>query len=152
MQQLSSRVCEAPHLGSRHESAVPRHVFEDPDPAHSNDENRFIIIGRSRGHRLFVVVHAERRDHIRIISARPATRRDEGSMKAPKRSIRVAEMRKEYDFSHGVRGKYARRFAAGSRIIVLDPDVARVFPDSKTVNQMLRALTVIIRRQRRKAS
>jgi uncharacterized DUF497 family protein len=57
-------------------------VFGDPlsmtilDPAHSNDENRFIIIGRSRAHRLLVVVHAERRDHIRIISARPATRRE----------------------------------------------------------------------------
>jgi hypothetical protein len=61
-------------------------------------------------------------------------------------------MRKGYDLSHGVRGKYARRFAAGSRVIALDPDVARIFPDSKTVNQVLRALTVIIRRQRRKAS
>jgi hypothetical protein len=60
-------------------------------------------------------------------------------------------MRKEYDFSRGVRSKYARHFAAGSRVVVLDPDVARVFPDAKSVNQVLRALTVIVRRQRRTA-
>jgi hypothetical protein len=60
-------------------------------------------------------------------------------------------MVKEYDFSRGIRGKYARRFAPGSRAVVLDPDVARVFPDSKSVNEVLRALAVL-RRRRRKAS
>lgn len=73
-------------------------------------------------------------------------------MKVRRQPVAVREMRKEYDFSRGVRGKYARRFASGSRVIVLDPDVARVFPDSKSVNQVLRALTVIVKRQRRKAS
>lgn len=73
-------------------------------------------------------------------------------MKALKRTVRVTEMRKEYDFSRGVRGKYASRFAAGSRVVVLDPDVARVFPDSKSVNQILRALTALVRRRRKKVS
>ena len=73
-------------------------------------------------------------------------------MKGRKRSANVSEMRREYDFSRGVRGKYARRFAAGSRVVVLDPDVAQVFPDSRSVNQVLRALTVIVRRRRRKVS
>jgi hypothetical protein len=59
---------------------------------------------------------------------------------------------KEYDFSHGIRGKYAARLAAGSRVVVLDPDVARVFPDSKSVNEVLRALAVIFKRRSRKAS
>jgi hypothetical protein len=67
-----------------------------------------------------------------------------------KKKMRVAEMRKEYDFSRGVRGKYLRRFSPGTKAVVLDPDVARMFPDSKSVNEVLRALTVIIKRQRRK--
>jgi len=47
-------------------------------------------------------------------------------------------MRAEYDFSRGVRGKYARRFAQGTNIVVLDPDVAAAFPDSAAVNRALR--------------
>jgi hypothetical protein len=53
----------------------------------------------------------------------------------------------EYDFSNGVRGKYVDRFAKGSNVIVLDPDVAQVFPDSESVNQALRALAEIIRKR-----
>jgi len=48
--------------------------------------------------------------------------------------------RDEYDFSDGVRGKYARRFAEGSNVVVLDPDIARAFPDSESVNRALRSL------------
>ena len=47
-----------------------------PDPAHSQREHRFIILGRSHDARLLVVVHTERGDNIRIISARPASRRE----------------------------------------------------------------------------
>jgi hypothetical protein len=39
------------------------------------------------------------------------------------------EMLPEYDFSRGVRGKYANRFAEGTIMVVLDPDVAELFPD-----------------------
>ena len=46
----------------------------------------------------------------------------------------------EYDFTQGVRGKYAERFAQGSNVVVLDPDVAARFPDSKAVNDALRRL------------
>jgi hypothetical protein len=49
-------------------------------------------------------------------------------------------MRKEYDFSGGVRGKYAARYAAGCNVVVLDPDVARLYPDAKSVNRALRAI------------
>lgn len=44
----------------------------------------------------------------------------------------------EYDFSKGVRGKYASRFAAGSNVIVLDPELARHFPNAQAVNDALR--------------
>jgi hypothetical protein len=56
-------------------------------------------------------------------------------------------MRDEYDFSSGVRGKYAKRYAAGSNVDVLDPDVAKIFPDSKSVNDALRAVADIAKRQ-----
>ena len=50
------------------------------------------------------------------------------------------DMRSEYDFSGGVRGKYAARYAAGSNVVVLDPDVAAKFPTSEAVNDALREL------------
>lgn len=56
-----------------------------------------------------------------------------------------SDMREEYDFSKGVRGKYAERFSEGSNVVVLDPDVAEVFPDSESVNRALRALADIAR-------
>ena len=49
-------------------------------------------------------------------------------------------MRAEYDFSQGVRGKYAARYAEGSNVVVLCPDVAEAFPDSESVNAALRML------------
>jgi uncharacterized DUF497 family protein len=45
-----------------------------PDPDHSEVEDRYVLIGYSLRHRLIVVVHSERRDTLRIISARRATR------------------------------------------------------------------------------
>ena len=47
-----------------------------PDPDHSTDEERFLLVGQSARGRLLVVAHAERANQIRIISARPATRRE----------------------------------------------------------------------------
>ena len=60
------------------------------------------------------------------------------------------EMLREYDFSGGVRGKYASRFAKDTIMVVLDPDVAEVFPDPQSVNKTLRALGRIIRDRARK--
>ena len=68
--------------------------------------------------------------------------------KAPSRS---SEMQAEYDFSRGTRGKYSRRFAEGSNVIVLDPDVAKVFPSSVAVNRSLRKLARLAKRGRRPA-
>jgi len=56
------------------------------------------------------------------------------------------EMLPEYDFSKGVRGKYARRYAEGTNIVVLSPDLTRFFPDSESVNRALRALVEVAQR------
>ncbi|MBC7932048.1 MAG: hypothetical protein H7Z38_15935 [Rubrivivax sp.] len=61
------------------------------------------------------------------------------------------DMQDEYDFSAGVRGKYAARYAQGTNVVVLDPDVAKMFPDSESVNKALRALAEIAQRQSEKA-
>ncbi len=53
------------------------------------------------------------------------------------------DLREEYDFSRGVRGKYAQRYSEGTNIIILDADVAKVFRDSESVNKALRALVEV---------
>ncbi|MBK8232494.1 MAG: hypothetical protein IT349_15840 [Candidatus Eisenbacteria bacterium] len=63
---------------------------------------------------------------------------------------KVSEMRAEYDFSGGVRGKHAARYSKGTNVIVLDPDVAKEFPDSESVNSTLRALLPILARRVRR--
>jgi hypothetical protein len=83
-----------------------------------------------------------------IISASSAqdAQADENVSFMKKRSNKSARkpMRDEYDFSQGERGKYARRYAEGTNVVVLEPDVAKVFSDSKSVNVSLRR---IIRKQ-----
>jgi hypothetical protein len=53
------------------------------------------------------------------------------------------EMRPEYDFSGGVRGKYYEAYQRSSNVVVLDPDVAEIFRDSAAVNEALRLLAKI---------
>jgi hypothetical protein len=57
-------------------------------------------------------------------------------------------MRPEYDFSKGVRGVTAARYRQGTNVIVLDPAVMDVFPDSEAVNEALRALAPVLRRRK----
>jgi hypothetical protein len=59
------------------------------------------------------------------------------------------EMLDEYDFGQGVVGKYAKQYAEGTNIVILDPDVAKVFPNSEAVNQALRAIAQIIQQRSR---
>jgi len=53
-------------------------------------------------------------------------------------------MRSEYDFAGGTRGKYAKRFLESTNLVLLDPDVAEMFPTQAAVNNALRALARII--------
>ncbi len=49
-------------------------------------------------------------------------------------------MKKEYDFSSGVRGKYAKKYEEGVNIVKLDEDITKIFPTSQSVNEALRTL------------
>jgi hypothetical protein len=63
-----------------------------------------------------------------------------------------ADMLPEYDFSNGVRGKYAKRYAEGSNVVVLSPDLAKIFRTSESVNEALRTLVRVGRKPSRKVS
>lgn len=98
------------------------------DPKHSEDEQRFMVMGVSLLHRLFVVTYAERPPRTQIISARLATRhernRHEQKNKAkPSRMSNRDTLQPEYDLSKSVRGMTAKRYAEGTNVL----------PDDKTV-------------------
>ena len=56
-------------------------------------------------------------------------------------------MQPEYDFSGGVRGVTAKRYAQGTNVVIIDADLLDVFPDSATVNETLRALAPVMRKR-----
>ena len=58
------------------------------------------------------------------------------------------EILPEYDFSRSRHNKYASRYAAGSTVVVLEPDVAAVFQSARETNDALRALAGIIQKHR----
>jgi hypothetical protein len=63
-------------------------------------------------------------------------------------SVDIDEILPEYDFHHAKRNKYAARYATGSVVVVLEPDVAKSFRTSREANEALRALAGIIRKHR----
>ncbi len=122
-----------------------------PDPDHSVEEERFIDIGNSNKNRILVVVtRKEKIGSGSSASAKPIKR----SVKCM--SKKTEEIRDEYDFSKGVRGKHAKSLAHGhttiihksdgsttireSRPIILEPDLQMRFPNSQAVNKALRSL------------
>ena len=70
-------------------------------------------------------------------------------MNTPKNKTAV---RREYDFSQGERGKYLRRYKAGTNLVVLSPDLREAFPDSAAVNHALRELLKIAKKSLKRAS
>ena len=133
-------------------------VFADPlsltieDVAHSVCEIRCATIGSSFSGKIIVVVHVDNEDETRIISARRATPKEARQYMAKAKSNRVRETEADYDFSGGERGRYAERYAEGTNVVVLDPDVAEMFRSSAEVNEALRALARIAKRERGSAS
>jgi hypothetical protein len=66
-----------------------------------------------------------------------------------KRTQKDPDMLEEYDFSKGIQGKYAKKYREGTNVVVIEPDVAKFFPDHDSVNQALRSLTEIIKKQKK---
>jgi len=58
-------------------------------------------------------------------------------------------LRAEYDFSKGMRGKHAEQYAAGTNVVVIEPDVAAAFPTAEDVNETLRAVAQLLKRRRK---
>ena len=110
-----------------------------PDPEHSAVEQHYITMAR-----LTVNCSLSFTPSAAIISGSsvhdvPIGVSADFMRKAAKTNARES-MRNDYDFSHGVRGKYARRYAEGANVVVLEPDVAKAFPNSKAVNRSLRKI------------
>ncbi len=134
-------------------------VFGDPlgrivdDPRHSVEEERFVLLGLSRRHRLLAVMFvAETQFGSSARGARHAlsdqTMKKQHSKTQRTDRVEKDEILPEYDFSRGRRNRYASRYAAGSVVVVLDPDVAAAFPNSRVAKAALRALAAIIRYHR----
>lgn len=75
---------------------------------------------------------------------------NESHMKKSKKKNRPAgsaedTMRPEYDFSKAVRGVTTARYAEGTNVVLLDPDVAKIFPDTRAVNEALRTMARVTR-------
>lgn len=66
------------------------------------------------------------------------------------RNAETGDVRPEYDFVGGIRGKYAHRYAKGTNLILLEPELAAEFPDSRSVSRALKAY-LKIRPKRRTA-
>ncbi len=54
--------------------------------------------------------------------------------------MEIPYMEDNYDFSKGIRGKYAKQFAERTNVVVLDPEISKLFPTSEAVNEALRKL------------
>ena len=66
-----------------------------------------------------------------------------------KRMQNDPDMLEEYDFSGGLKGTYAKRYAEGTNVVVVDPDVLAFFPDHDSVNNAIRHLVAVIKSQRK---
>lgn len=108
------------------------------DPEHSLAEDRYLILGQSYRGKLLVVVPP---NEVRISELSVHGGQIERKHELMKRIAKSqGDMLPDYDFSKGLRGKYAKRYGKGSNVVVLDPDVAKIFGDSKSVNRSLRSL------------
>ena len=115
-------------------------AFADPlsltidDPDHSTREVRFLLVAQTRYGRLVVVSHTIRGETVRssvlgLLNVMSGART---------KKAENLELRASYDFSKGVRGKYAAPYRKGSNVVVLAPDVAKTFKTSAAVNRALR--------------
>jgi len=60
------------------------------------------------------------------------------------------DMLEEYDFSNGLRGKYAAKYKEGTNNVILAPELIEYFPDSASVNEALKSLAKILKKYKNK--
>jgi hypothetical protein len=58
------------------------------------------------------------------------------------------DMLEEYDFSKAKQGKYTKKYDAGTNVVVIEPDVAKYFPDHDSVNETLRSIIGILKKRK----
>jgi uncharacterized DUF497 family protein len=123
-----------------------------PDPDHSKGEQRFLVLGMSEKSRLVVVstLNGPPGHESSAPDSPPATNGETmRTNNSKKRTADTGTMRSEYDFSNAVRGVTAARYAKGTNVVLLDPDIAELFPDSRAVNEALRTFARLARSPRR---
>lgn len=138
---MKQRPCSATHLG-----------LIVPDPRHSMDEERFVLVACRR--RTTCWQYCSRTAgkpfpssaRERLPAASGEAMKKTSSKRQRSRRPGADDIRPKYDFSRAVRNQYAARYAAGSAVVVLEPDVAAAFPNSREANDALRALAGIIRK------
>ena len=124
-------------------------------PGIRRKERRFALLGLSGARRYLAVMFTERGKSVRLISARRATSRERREYEKGRQqedqaaaSVDPDEILPEYDFSRARPNKYASRYAADSMVVVLEPDVAAVFPTADRANEALRVLAGLIQRHK----
>lgn len=123
------------------------------DPDCSGSEARFVDLGVSYRGRLLVLSYesAATAPESSAPGGQPALNNTSMKASPSKRKAHLNDdtMRPEYDFSKGIRGKHAARYASGTNVVVLDPDVAAEFRTAEEVNETLRAVAEIVRRRKK---
>jgi hypothetical protein len=115
--------------------------------------NEYVLLVDSRRRRWLAVMFAERGETIRIINARRSTLRQRGDMKGKTRKLIQAGSRSTKSSQSTISAALGqtnmpRALEAGTAVVVIDPDVAAVFPNAGDVNEALRALAGIIQKRR----
>ena len=116
-------------------------TFSDPDQ--SGGEDREITIGYTAGHKVVFVSTASAETGYESSAHERRPEESAGNMKKVSAKRFNDDLRPEYDLSQlkgGARGKYYRRAAAGTNLMLIEPELAEVFRDSESVNRALRLL------------
>ena len=135
----------AKHNVSFHEAST---VFGDPlsltfpDPDRPRDETRYItlLVNQSKDNCLLFLIRIADNASELLVLVRLHVEKG-GYTKVTKKNGLNDELRPEYDetmLKGGIRGKYAKQYAAGTNIVRLEPDVAAAFPNEEAVNEALR--------------
>jgi len=115
-----------------------------PDPFHSVEENREITIGYTLAvERLFLWPTVSVVIGYESLARERRPNESEDNMKKGSQKTSDNDLRQEYDLSKlkgGIRGKYYRKAVAGTNLMLIEPELAEIFPDAESVNRALRVL------------